>query len=188
MVGKNRVGLPPKPVEQDRAGHPNWFTPDRAKIILEALLSGAHRSTSARLAGVSNRSMTNWMRDNPDFAEQVEAAEARCEHGLLLDLYRLARGVPPPEGRERPDLKAITFILERRFHARWKERTETTFRIEENDPLEELEHSFAQELARIVEAEGAGALPGDAPAGHGGTAGAPGARLALGGAPEPGAP
>jgi hypothetical protein len=99
-------------------------------------------------AGARRRDLTTYQRRCADFLSAVRTAQAEAEQRDVLRLAQLARGGIPvtttterwevdQDGQERlverssvtretlPDVRAITWRLERRFPDRWQRRTET---------------------------------------------------------------
>lgn len=143
-----------KSVAGDRQmpGRPTLYTEETVSEICDALRAGNTRNTAARYAGISRMTFNNWMRDpeKPEFAIAIEEAEARHQVGLVLQMTAISQG----RQAARPgQMDAIKFLLERRHHNDWKERTETTFRVEEEVDVETLERKFndALEARRLLE-------------------------------------
>lgn len=115
----------------------------RIERLKAALGSGAHLSTAASYAGVSPSTLSKWIkegqrlrevleavRSDPDdtrepspqeweliwLTEELEAAEAKAEHGLVEIV----------QGAAQEEWKAAAWLLERRFKERWARRSEMT--------------------------------------------------------------
>ena len=82
------------------------YTPATRKRILRALEVGATRKMAYTMAGVGHDTFYSWMRENVEFSEAVEKAEA---HVGIVQLERLEAAVQ--EG----DTATAKWILERKF-------------------------------------------------------------------------
>lgn len=58
---------------------PTKYTPERVKIIVDALADGQTRRCAYGLAGVHSGTFANWLEEHPEFSEAVEKAEAQAE-------------------------------------------------------------------------------------------------------------
>jgi hypothetical protein len=58
--------------------------------ILEALKTSAPRSAAAKAAGISSRTLSRWMEDDPAIKEKVENAEAQATVELYQTLHFMA--------------------------------------------------------------------------------------------------
>lgn len=132
------------------------LTPEVRTKILESLRRGNFRETAAAAAGVSSRTLRNWLRAaaagvDPvyvSFARELELAEAI---GETKDVAKLARA-----GGE--DWRSIAWRLERRYPKRWGQRLNITI----NEELEKLlraaegvldDAAFGQLLQALAEAD-----------------------------------
>lgn len=64
-------------------------TPERVKIICEALAKGETQDTAYRLAGISNETYYRWLKENSEFSNAVKKAQAEFQdwqmNGILED-------------------------------------------------------------------------------------------------------
>ena len=86
-----------------RVPSPMKLTPEVQAIIVTAVRTGASVGFAAELAGVSRRSVFNWMKDVEPFATAVSKARA----GYAEDLRRKIG--------DSEDWKAAAWLLERQF-------------------------------------------------------------------------
>jgi len=135
--------MPPKPGEGARSavkrrpslpnGRPTKDTPRRRKMIRESLLRGMPREPAAARAGIAYNTLNDWLQNKDDFAQMVEAAEAEWQDKSVKILQQISSG----EIIAKPDqLRALLFMLERRAHVDWKERSEQTVTGNDGGPLE----------------------------------------------------
>lgn len=60
-------------------GRPSKFTIERRKRILEALRQGNTRKVAVALAAINYDTFCEWLRQYPEFSEQIKNAEAEAE-------------------------------------------------------------------------------------------------------------
>jgi transposase len=100
-------------------GRPTKLTPILADDLVLLLAAGASTARAARCVGVSERSVTRWLRDG--LAERVrlarasgpEATDALTEARMVVALARAAA---------LGDWRAGAWMLERRWPERWADR------------------------------------------------------------------
>lgn len=95
------------------AGRPTKKTPERVARILDEVRKGMPQKTAATLAGISEDSLLNWKRDDPQFAALLESALADSEAALVARVQEAAA----------KDWRAAAFLLERRFSMDWGKRS-----------------------------------------------------------------
>lgn len=99
------------------AGRPTSMTPQVKEKILEAIRGGNYREVAAQYAGVTAKTLREYLRKKDDdaivFRAAILAAEAKVEIDLVGAIKKLADG----------DLKAGTWYLARKFPERWAERS-----------------------------------------------------------------
>ncbi len=103
------------PAQRNRVGRPTDFNPQTAETIISLVRRGNFVETAAAFAGVTARTVRNWIakgkrRDQPVFAEfrrRILQAKAEAE---IQDLDKLSRD---------PAWQAIAWRLERRNPKRW---------------------------------------------------------------------
>lgn len=91
--------------EPNKVGRPLSLTDEKRGIILGALAAGSSRRYAAAEAGTTAQTIANEIKRNPDFAEKIEIAEAKC--------YRRHLNVINAAGLE--DWRASAWFLERKF-------------------------------------------------------------------------
>ncbi len=103
-------------------GRPTSLTPEVQRAICNALRSGNYRDTAAQAAGIHRNTLRNWLQRGEageavfvDFLCAVEKAEAQGEKKLLREIRK---GVDGWQSR--------SWILERRWPARWSGRVRVT--------------------------------------------------------------
>ncbi len=79
-------------------------TEENMRLMLVKIVSGAKQTTAARSLGISHSALTNWKKNDPDFATLLDAAEAE-QH--IKDEEAIVNA------RERGDWKAGLTRLER---------------------------------------------------------------------------
>lgn len=96
---------------------PSKYTPEREAKIVEALAAGNTRKTAARLAGIDQGTLENWMLRYSGFSAAVEKAEADAEASHVANIKAAAVG---------GSWTASAWWLERRRHEDWgrKDRLE----------------------------------------------------------------
>lgn len=85
-------------------------TPERLKAILDSLREGNTRRSSSAVARVAHTTLANWISEDEDFRELVEAAEAEAEQMYTKFIRRAA-----PESWQ-----AGAWWLERRKTKDWR--------------------------------------------------------------------
>ncbi len=83
------------------------------KPIVRALELGVSRNNACYIAGIAYDTFLDRYRTDENFRNEVNKAEAKCEATLVSKLYKQAM---------RGNIKALTFMLERRFFKNWGKR------------------------------------------------------------------
>lgn len=94
---------------------PTKRTPERSHVIFDALGKGLSRRLAAQLAGISEDTLTRWMKDTPEFETECKRREALC---ALECTDRIMQEVKI--GRD--GWKAAAAWLERRYPEEWSPR------------------------------------------------------------------
>ena len=97
------------------AGRPSKLTPALADDLVILLAAGASSARAARAVGVSERSVTRWLRNG--LAAQVKRARATTPEAT--DALSEARLVVLISRAALVDWKAAAWLLERRHPERW---------------------------------------------------------------------
>lgn len=149
-----------------KTGRPSKLDAERKKKLFEALKRGATIAVACQSAGVSDRTVSEWIRrgegrdrrkstkEYAEFAVQVQKAIADSEMALLTKVQQGARN----------DWRAASWILERRFSERWASTQKVEVRVQEqmteliNDFYDGLEselppETYEQVLAAITRLE-----------------------------------
>jgi transposase len=96
-------------------GRPTKLTPERRDDLVLLLAAGASTARAARCVGVSERSVTRWLRDG--LAERVRLA--RAAGAVSTDALSEARLVVLIARAAQHDWRAGSWLLERRWPERW---------------------------------------------------------------------
>jgi hypothetical protein len=94
---------------------PTKRTPERSHVIFDALGKGLSRRLAAQLAGISEDTLSRWMKDTPEFETECKRREALC---ALECTDRIMQEVKI--GRD--GWKAAAAWLERRYPEEWSPR------------------------------------------------------------------
>ena len=57
---------------------PTKRTSERSYVVFDALGKGLSRRLAAQLAGISEDTLTRWMKDTPEFETECKRREALC--------------------------------------------------------------------------------------------------------------
>lgn len=107
---------------------PTKRTPERSHIIFEALGKGLSRRLAAQLAGISEDTLSRWMKDTPEFETECKRREALCALECTdRIMYEVKSG--------RDGWKAAAAWLERRYPEEWSPRRQVE-QVGERPPLE----------------------------------------------------
>ena len=71
-------------------GRPTKLTPEVQKTICDLIANGNTRECAAGCAGVGASTLWQWMRDNAEFAEAIEKADAQAEARMVLVIEKAA--------------------------------------------------------------------------------------------------
>lgn len=85
---------------------PRKNTPTAKERIIEAVGLGATYERAAAAGGIGYSTLREWILAEPEFAEAVKAAEAKCANEALIAIKRAARG---------GQWQAAAWLLERRY-------------------------------------------------------------------------
>ena len=107
---------------------PTKRTPERSHVVFDALGKGLSRRLAAQLAGISEDTLTRWMKDTPEFETECKRREALC---ALECTDRIMQEVKV--GRD--GWKAAAAWLERRYPDEWSPRRQIE-QLGERQPLE----------------------------------------------------
>ena len=107
---------------------PTKRTPERSHVVFDALGKGLSRRLAAQLAGISEDTLSRWMKDTPEFETECKRREALC---ALECTDRIMQEVKI--GRD--GWKAAAAWLERRYPEEWSPRRQIE-QVGERSPLE----------------------------------------------------
>lgn len=130
-------------------GAPSKFTPETVKMVCNALAAGNTRRASCRYAGISHETFYQWLKDQPDFSDAVEKAEADAEVRHVANIAKAAN-----DGT----WTASAWWLERRQPADWgrKDRIDLNLLRASKDELVSVLTGGTEEMA---EGEAVGSSP-----------------------------
>lgn len=130
--GRPRKNPPPEPKAAIVKAKPrgqvldvrNKFNEERAATALEAIASGANHKTAANLAGVSQKTFSEWLsrgENDPDgpfgqWALNVRQAQAKFEQAMLEKVIE--------HSEAKGNWIGFMTILERRFSEHWRRPSE----------------------------------------------------------------
>lgn len=117
-----------------RRGRPCGLTPQKEKVLLNAIRLGLPYKRAAALAGISYMTFNRWRSEGEmdsapqalrDFCDQLKAAEAELANSLIKVIFNAAQ--------KQGNLKAAIWLLERRYPDEWGKREPI------NDPIADLQ-------------------------------------------------
>ena len=127
------------PVTNDR-GRPSEYQPEYAEQAYRLMLLGMTRSQVAQFFEVSEATIYNWCREQPEFLESIRRGAALADAHVAEALYRRAIGVVLPETHVSnyqgdvtltdlhrhypPDTQAARMWLKNRQPELWKDKVE----------------------------------------------------------------
>ena len=71
-------------------GRPTKLTPEVQKTICDLIANGNTRECAAGCAGIGASTLWEWMRENTEFAEAIEKADAQAEARMVLVIEKAA--------------------------------------------------------------------------------------------------
>jgi transposase len=140
-------------------GRPSKYSEELAERILEAVRAGAIRAAAAEYAQVGERTLYDWMRRFPQFAQAIKKADADCEIAFVGVILNAARGTPARydernnllQAEREPDWHAAAWWLERRHPETWRRRGDVV--VVDGRPVDQDEDP-AERNRRILEVYG----------------------------------
>jgi hypothetical protein len=143
-----------------RTGRPTKLTPQLKDQIVESLKKGLYPETAASLAGVTRETIRLWIRqgaaemarrnkgDKPDRSNDIHAElaveAARAVGHIESELIELVAYAAPTQW------KAGAWLLERRFPARWSEKTRISEEQAVDALLDRIQGKVTSEAYRAV--------------------------------------
>ena len=123
-------------------------TPERERVILQALAEGCSRKAACAIAGVSDRSFRKWMAGDDEWQTRVALAESKPEKKMLKVVFDAAQG---------GEWKAASWWLARRV-GEYREKAELKQSIEvESKEVEATPQKAGEIMRRLF--KGAGPAP-----------------------------
>lgn len=104
--------------------------------LLSLLSQGFSKEAACIGAHLSRRTFYNWVRDHPDFEEQVIDAQHAAEGHILVEL----RGAI----QRKDDTKALMWLLSKLRPDRYGDKKELEIKTNTSDGLEEVKAMFEQ--------------------------------------------
>lgn len=138
-------------------GQPTKRSPEREKIVLDALRRGRTQAHAAALAGCTRGTIRHWCLADSSFSSLVDEAIAQGEDALLRIVEAAAGTESEPK-----DAKAVQWLLSKRFWKKYGERSRVDAHVKldvERLSDAELDGVIAREadkLARLQGTSGAG--------------------------------
>jgi len=103
--------------------------PSKKEAVREQLLANLREAMSVKaacaLSGVGKSTFYEWVNDDKEFADEVEAAKRFSEAVMISRLKAL--------GEEKADWRAYAWLLERRFPEEWTAKREIELNQTVND-------------------------------------------------------
>jgi len=137
------------PAERQSAlARPSKYTPERERLVLEAISGGATRRAAALHAGIDEATLYNWLNHYSSFSGRIARAEADVEVRCTALILRAAEMDPRHAEwwleRRRPD----DYGRRERVTADGRLETDTTIRVQYAD--------MATPLMRLADERGNG--------------------------------
>lgn len=131
-------------------GRPTILTPERHKVICDAIADGATREVAAAAAGVGESTLYQWLKKGRDglepyveFAEAIEKADAEGELSNIRTIKSASAST----------WQAAAWLLERKHPERWGRRDRmdvTQMNLTPDDaPDEDAKASLVEEYFRV---------------------------------------
>lgn len=99
------------------AGRPSSVTPEVRKNILLAIRAGNYREVAAQFAGITGKTLREYLKrkdsDAIEFRAAIQRAESEVEIEMVGAIKRLGTG----------DFKAATWYLTHKFPERWSDKS-----------------------------------------------------------------
>jgi hypothetical protein len=108
------------------AGRSNGFNKNIAKKIIDTLSDGNTLTASVKNAGISYDRFLRWQKENTNFANDLEKAEAQAEVGHVSNVKKAS---------DNGSWQASAWWLERRRHGDWRKREDVNLGNQNNEPL-----------------------------------------------------
>ena len=114
------------------------YTPERVKVILDALHKGVSRETAAKMAGINPCTFHRWCKERPEFKAEVDKTDAAREQYLvgLVEEYALK------------DWRAASFLLKSRYKG-WSDAKTSQENRDLMDRLKVMEQALAVKLQAL---------------------------------------
>jgi hypothetical protein len=109
--------------QNNKIGRPTVLTPETKKLILTIIALGARRSTAAKCAGISYRTLQLWLKTGKDSVESESESEENASLAKFYLEVLQAEATAEAEAvrviKESEDWKARAWWLERRHKEHW---------------------------------------------------------------------
>lgn len=92
-------------MKRRKPGRPSLYSPQKRKEICGYIALGMTRENAALLAGISEGTFYDWQKAYPEFLQQVQAAEAKCQARCLSNINKA--GLPKFHDRERTKTRVV---------------------------------------------------------------------------------
>lgn len=136
---------------------PIKFTPERAEGVLDGIRKGLSRTRAARLVGISHDTIRRWAERFPEFAMQLEQADAQF-------VLTHVSGIASYADAEKPNSwTARAWLLERTHPDEFGQKSRLDITLDTEQFLAEMAEKFGlttEEVQAVAEARIAAKAPG----------------------------
>lgn len=116
------------------------------ETILDAIERGKSMIDAASAAGITDRTLYNWQREQPELKTEIERARARAESYYLECLKEAAT--------EKKDWRAYAWLLEHDFPDRWSLKREVEVAVsQKSDGIAEVKAMIEQTTPLVIQAQ-----------------------------------
>lgn len=164
--------------EANPTGRPTKFDPEYVEQAYKLALLGATDKQIADFFDVTEKTLNNWKHEYPDFLQSLKAGKLSADGKVASSLFHRANGYSHPavkihwdkDGTEYradfterypPDTTAAIFWLKNRQPALWRDKTENTHQLVDEDQqpvsLQDIGRRIAFAFARAEAGPGADA-------------------------------
>lgn len=141
------------------AGRPSKNTPENKQKIVDSITIGCTHKLACQMIGISESTLADWRRNDPDFHDAITQAAGACERSLVAIVMsagrgqqaRPARGTTPAIAAVQGDWKAAAFMLERKWPEAWGRRFNLEHSGKGGAPIQhQHEHVNVQDFSHLT--------------------------------------